>query len=572
MQKFNKKKLPSRHTSLGPDRAPHRSFYYAMGETEKDVSKPFIGVVSTWNEAAPCNIALMRQAQSVKKGVRASGGTPREFCTITVTDGIAMGHEGMKSSLISREVIADSAELTVRGHCYDALVGIAGCDKSLPGLMMSMVRLNVPSVFIYGGSILPGKYKGKDVTVVDVFEAVGKHSSGQMSAKELRKLELVACPTAGACGGQFTANTMACVSEAIGLALPYSAGTPAPYEERDKYAKASGRMVMELLAKKIKPRDIVTRKALQNAATIVAATGGSTNAALHLPAIANEAGIKFDLMDVAKIFKRTPYLADLKPGGKYVAKDMWLAGGVPMLLKTLYDGGYIHGDCMTVTGKTMKENLKGIKFNPKQKVLRAYNRPLSPDGGVVGLKGNLAPEGAIVKIAGLKKLQFTGRARCFDNEESAMKAVQSRKYKDGDVIIIRYEGPVGGPGMREMLSTTGAIYGQGKGEKVALITDGRFSGATRGFCVGHVGPEAALGGPIALLRNGDLIDIDAKKGTINVRLTRAQLASRKRKWKAKKSDFGSGTLWKYAQTVGPASLGAPTHPGKKKEVKEYSKI
>ncbi len=572
MRKFNKKKLPSRHTSLGPDRAPHRSFYYAMGETEKDVSKPFIGVVSTWNEAAPCNIALMRQAQSVKKGVRASGGTPREFCTITVTDGIAMGHEGMKSSLISREVIADSAELTVRGHCYDALVGIAGCDKSLPGLMMSMVRLNVPSVFIYGGSILPGKYKGKDVTVVDVFEAVGKHSSGQMSAKELRKLELVACPTAGACGGQFTANTMACVSEAIGLALPYSAGTPAPYEERDKYAKASGRMVMELLAKKIKPRDIVTRKALENAATIVAATGGSTNAALHLPAIANEAGIKFDLMDVAKIFKRTPYLADLKPGGKYVAKDMWLAGGVPMLLKTLYDGGYIHGDCMTVTGKTMKENLKGIKFNPKQKVLRAYNRPLSPDGGVVGLKGNLAPEGAIVKIAGLKKLQFTGRARCFDNEESAMKAVQSRKYKDGDVIIIRYEGPVGGPGMREMLSTTGAIYGQGKGEKVALITDGRFSGATRGFCVGHVGPEAALGGPIALLRNGDLIDIDAKKGAINVRLTRAQLASRKRKWKAKKSDFGSGTLWKYAQTVGPASLGAPTHPGKKKEVKEYSKI
>ncbi len=572
MRKFNKKKLPSRHTSLGPDRAPHRSFYYAMGETEKDVSKPFIGVVSTWNEAAPCNIALMRQAQSVKKGVRASGGTPREFCTITVTDGIAMGHEGMKSSLISREVIADSAELTVRGHCYDALVGIAGCDKSLPGLMMSMVRLNVPSVFIYGGSILPGKYKGKDVTVVDVFEAVGKHSSGQMSAKELRKLELVACPTAGACGGQFTANTMACVSEAIGLALPYSAGTPAPYEERDKYAKASGRMVMELLAKKIKPRDIVTRKALENAATIVAATGGSTNAALHLPAIANEAGIKFDLMDVAKIFKRTPYLADLKPGGKYVAKDMWLAGGVPMLLKTLYDGGYIHGDCMTVTGKTMKENLKGIKFNPKQKVLRTYDKPLSPDGGVVGLKGNLAPEGGIVKIAGLKKLQFTGRARCFDNEESAMKAVQSRKYKDGDVIIIRYEGPVGGPGMREMLSTTGAIYGQGKGEKVALITDGRFSGATRGFCVGHVGPEAALGGPIALLRNGDLIDIDAKKGTINVRLTKSQLASRRRKWKARKSDFGSGTLWKYAQTVGPASLGAPTHPGKKKEVKEYSKI
>ncbi len=572
MPKFNKKKLPSRHTSLGPDRAPHRSFYYAMGETENDVSKPFVGVVSTWNEAAPCNTALMRQAQSAKKGVKDYGGTPREFCTITVTDGIAMGHEGMKSSLISREIIADSAELTVRGHCYDALVGVAGCDKSLPGLMMSMLRLNVPSVFIYGGSILPGKYKGKDVTVVDVFEAVGKHSSGSMSVEDLRELELVACPSAGACGGQFTANTMACVSEAIGLALPYSAGTPAPYKERDKYAFESGKTVMNLLEKNIKPRDIVTKKSLENAATIVAATGGSTNAALHLPALANEIGIKFDLMDVAKIFKKTPYLADLKPGGKYVAKDMWEAGGVPMLLKTLYEGGYIHGECLTVTGKIMKENLKNVKFNSNQKVLRKFNNPLSPDGGVVGLKGNLSPEGAIVKIAGLKKLQFTGKARCFDNEEDAMKAVQTKRYKDGDVIVIRYEGPRGGPGMREMLSTTSAIYGQGKGEKVALITDGRFSGATRGFCVGHVGPEAALGGPIALLRNGDIIDIDAKKGTINVRLNRAQLASRRKKWKAKKSSFGSGTLWKYAQTVGPAYLGAPTHPGKKKEVKEYSKI
>ena len=514
----------------------------------------------------------MRQAQSVKKGVKQYGGTPREFCTITVTDGIAMGHEGMKSSLISREIIADSAELTVRGHCYDALVGIAGCDKSLPGLMMSMLRLNVPSVFIYGGSILPGKYKGKDVTVVDVFEAVGKHSSGKMSLDELRELELVACPSAGACGGQFTANTMACVSEAIGLALPYSAGTPAPYEERDKYAYKSGQTVMNLLENNIKPRDIVTKKSLENAATIVAATGGSTNAALHLPALANEIGVKFDLMDVAKIFKKTPYLADLKPGGKYVAKDMWEAGGVPMLLKTLFDGGFIHGDCMTVTGKTMSENLKDVKFNANQKVLREFNNPLSPDGGVVGLKGNLAPDGAIVKIAGLKKLQFSGKARCFDNEEDAMKAVQSKKYNDGDVIIIRYEGPRGGPGMREMLSTTGAIYGQGKGEKVALITDGRFSGATRGFCVGHVGPEAALGGPIALIKNGDVIDIDAKKGKINVRLTKTQLSARKKKWRAKKSSFGSGTLWKYAQTVGPAYLGAPTHPGKKKEVKEYSKI
>ena len=572
MVNFNKKKLPSRHTSLGPDKAPQRSFYYAMKLTEKDVAKPFVGVVSTWNEAAPCNIALMRQAQSVKKGVRASGGTPREFCTITVTDGIAMGHEGMKSSLISREIIADSAELTVRGHCYDALVGVAGCDKSLPGLMMSMVRLNVPSVFIYGGSILPGRFNGKDITVVDVFEGVGKYSAGKISAKDLRKLELKACPSAGACGGQFTANTMACVSEAIGLALPYSAGTPAPYEERDKYAYQSGKAVMSLLKKNIRPRDIVTRKSLENAATIVAATGGSTNAALHLPALANEIGIKFDLMDVAKIFKKTPYLADLKPGGKYVAKDMWNAGGVPMLLKTLYEGGFIHGNCITVTGKTMKENLKNVKFNSNQKVLRKYNNPLSPDGGVVGLKGNLAPEGAIVKIAGLKKLQFTGKARCFDTEEAAYKAVQKKKYKDGDIIIIRYEGPKGGPGMREMLSTTGAIYGQGKGEKVALITDGRFSGATRGFCVGHVGPEAAIGGPISLLRNGDVIDIDAKKGTVNVRLSKKQLAARRKKWKPRKINFGSGTLWKYAQTVGPAYLGASTHPGKKNEVKCYADI
>ncbi len=572
MLKFNKKKLPSRHTSVGPDKAPQRSFYYAMDLTEKDVAKPFVGVVSTWNEAAPCNIALMRQAQSVKKGVKSNGGTPREFCTITVTDGIAMGHEGMKSSLISRDVIADSTELTVRGHCYDALVGVAGCDKSLPGLMMAMVRLNVPSVFIYGGSILPGRFNGKDVTVVDVFEGVGKYSSGKMSAHALRKLELKACPSSGACGGQFTANTMACVSEAIGLALPYSAGTPAPYEQRDKYAMLSGKAVMNLLKKNIRPRDIVTRKALENAATIVAATGGSTNAALHLPAIANEVGIKFDLMDVAKIFKKTPYLADLKPGGRYVAKDMWQAGGVPMLLKTLMDGGYIHGDCLTVTGKTMRENLKKVKFNLKQRVMRKHNNPLSPDGGVVGLKGNLAPEGAIVKVAGLKKLQFTGRARCFDTEEAAYKAVQKKQYKDGDIIIIRYEGPRGGPGMREMLQTTGAIYGQGKGEKVALITDGRFSGATRGFCIGHVGPEASIGGPIALLRNGDVIDIDAKKGTINVRLSKKELSKRKKKWKPKKINFGNGTLWKYAQTVGPAYLGAPTHPGAKNEVKVYADI
>ena len=570
--KIDKSKLPSRHTTVGPERAPHRSFYYAMNLTEDDVAKPFVGVVSTWNEAAPCNIALMRQAQSVTRGVHENKGTPREFCTITVTDGIAMGHEGMKSSLISREVIADSTELTVRGHCYDALVGLAGCDKSLPGLMMAMCRLNVPSVFMYGGSILPGKFKGKDVTVVDVYEAVGMHEAGKMSDEDLKELELAACPSAGACGGQFTANTMACVSEAIGLALPYSSGTPAPYEERDKYALESGKQVMELLKQKIRPRDIVTLDALKNAAVIVAATGGSTNAALHLPAIANECGIKFDIMDVAEIFKKTPYLADLKPGGKYVAKDMFEAGGVPMLLKTLLDGGFINGDCLTVTGKSIAENLKDVKFNENQNVMRPYNNPITKTGGVVGLKGNLAEGGAIVKVAGMKRLNFKGRARCFDCEEDAFKAVKEKKYKEGDVIVIRYEGPKGGPGMREMLSTTAAIYGQGMGEKVALITDGRFSGATRGFCIGHVSPEAHIGGMIGLLKDGDEIEIDAEKGTISVDLSEEEIKKRRSQWKEKELNFGSGTLWKYAQNVGEATNGAVTHPGAFKEKKSYADI
>ena len=569
---IDKKNLPSRHTTVGPERAPHRSFYYAMNLTEADVAKPFVGVVSTWNEAAPCNIALMRQAQSVKKGVHENKGTPREFCTITVTDGIAMGHEGMKSSLISREVIADSTELTVRGHCYDALVGLAGCDKSLPGLMMAMCRLNVPSVFMYGGSILPGKFKGKDVTVVDVYEAVGMHEAGKMSDEDLRELELAACPSAGAGGGQFTANTMACVSEAIGLALPYSSGTPAPYEERDKYALESGKQVMELLKQKIRPRDIVTIESLKNAAVVVAATGGSTNAALHLPAIANECGIKFNIMDVAEIFKKTPYLADLKPGGKYVAKDMFEAGGVPMLLKTLLDGGFINGECLTVTGKSMSENLKNVKFNENQDVIRPYNKPITKTGGVVGLKGNLAEGGAIVKVAGMKRLNFKGSARCFDCEEDAFKAVKEKKYKEGDVIVIRYEGPKGGPGMREMLSTTAAIYGQGMGEKVALITDGRFSGATRGFCIGHVSPEAFIGGMIGLLKDGDEIEIDAEKGTITVNLSDDEIKKRKSEWKPKDSNFESGTLWKYAQSVGEATNGAVTHPGGFKEKKTYADI
>jgi dihydroxy-acid dehydratase len=572
MKKFDKAKLPSRHVTEGPERAPHRSYYYAMGLTEEEIHRPLVGVASCWNESAPCNIALMRQAQSAKRGVKEAGGTPREFCTITVTDGIAMGHEGMKSSLVSREVIADSVELTVRGHSYDAVVGIAGCDKSLPGMMMAMLRLNVPSVFLYGGSILPGHFKGKDVTVVDVFEGVGQYSAGRMSDRDLHELECVACPGAGACGGQFTANTMACVSEAIGLALPYSAGPPAEMVARDDFALKSGEAVMALIEKQLRPRDICTREALENAAVVVAATGGSTNAALHLPAMANEAGIRFDLFDVAAIFKRTPYLADLKPGGRYVAKDMWEAGGMPMLLKILLEAGLLHGDCMTVTGKTLKENLRGVTFKADQQVVRPVSNPLAPTGGVVGLKGNLAPEGAIVKVAGLKHLHHRGPARIFDCEEDAFAAVQARDYKEGDVIVIRYEGPKGGPGMREMLSTTAALYGQGISDKVALITDGRFSGGTRGLCVGHIGPEAEEGGPIGLIRNGDVIVIDAEAGTLNVELSDQELASRRAAWKPKPASFGSGALWRYAQNVGPARYGAVTNPGAAKEVRCYADI
>jgi len=571
MTKFDKSKLPSRHVTEGPERAPHRSYYYAMGLTEAEIHQPFVGVASCWNEAAPCNIALMRQAQSAKKGVKEAGGTPREFCTITVTDGIAMGHEGMKSSLVSREVIADSVELTMRGHCYDALVGIAGCDKSLPGMMMSMLRLNVPSVFLYGGSIKPGHFRGRDVTVVDLFEGVGMHSAGKMSDADLHELECVACPGAGACGGQFTANTMACVAEAIGLALPYSSGPPAELLSRDDFALNAGKTVMDLLAKNIRPRDIATRKAFENAARVVAATGGSTNAALHLPAMANECGIKFDLFDVADVFRATPYLASLKPGGQFVAKDMWEAGGVPMLMRALLDGGYLHGDCITVTGKTLAENLKEVKFNPNQKVMRDTKNPLAPTGGVVGLKGNLAPEGGIVKVAGLKHTHHRGPARVFDCEEDAFAAVERRDYKEGDVIVIRYEGPKGGPGMREMLSTTAAIYGQGI-ENIALITDGRFSGATRGLCVGHIGPEAMDGGPIGLIKDGDIIVVDADKGILNVELSDAELAERKKTWKPKAPSFKTGVLARYAKNVGPARYGALTTPGADEEVRCYADI
>ena len=569
---WDKSKLPSRHVTEGPSRAPHRSYYSAMGLGTKEINQPFVGVASCWNQAAPCNTALMRQAEAASVGVKNGGGTPREFCTITVTDGIAMGHDGMHSSLASRDVIADSVELTMRGHGYDALVGVAGCDKSLPGMMMAMLRLNVPSVFLYGGSIMPGQFRGKEVSVQDVFEGVGQHSAGKMSIEDLCDLEQHACPGDGACGGQFTANTMALVSEAIGLALPLSSALPAPYKERDQYAIASGEAVMRLIEQNIRPRDICTREAFENAAVVVAATGGSTNVGLHLPAMANECGIRFTLHDVCEIMRRTPYLADLKPGGRFLAKHMGEAGGAPMLLKTLLEAGLVHGDVMTVTGKTLRENLEGVVWRDDQEVIRPASRPLSPTGGVVGLRGSLAPDGAIVKVAGLEHRKHRGPARVFDGEEACFAAVERGDYKPGDVLVIRYEGPKGGPGMREMLSTTAAIYGQGRGGDVALITDGRFSGATRGLCIGHVGPEAQVGGPIALVQDGDIIAIDADAGTIELEVDPIDLEHRARAWKPRKTNYESGAIWKFAQLVGPAHEGAVTHPGAATETHVYADL
>ena len=570
--RFDKSRLPSRHVSVGPERAPQRSYYYAMGMTEEDINKPFVGIASAGNDSAPCNTLLDGQADIAREGVIEGGGTPRRFNTITVTDGIAMGHQGMKASLVSREVIADSVELSVRGHCYDAVIGYAGCDKSLPGMMMAMLRLNVPSIFVYGGSILPGRFHDHDVTVVDVFEAVGQHSAGNCPLQELIELEKVACPGHGACGGQFTANTMACVAEAIGLSLPNSNMAPAPYETRDDMARAAGRQIMNLIELNLRPRDICTRDAFVNAARVVAATGGSTNAALHLPAMANEAGIEFDLFDVAEIFKTTPYLADLKPGGKYVARDMHAAGGVYMLMKTMMDNGLIIGDCMTVTGKTLGENIDEVTWNPDQKVIYDVQHAITKTGGVVGLRGTLAPEGAIVKVAGMARLQFRGPAQVFECEEDAYAAVEQRQIKEGAVIVIRNEGPKGGPGMREMLATTAALYGQGMGEKVALITDGRFSGGTRGFCIGHVGPEAADGGPIGLIEDGDIINIDAEAGVIDLEVDDSVLAERRKHFVQRENDYGSGALWRYAQNVGPAYQGAVTHPGAKAEKNVYADI
>ncbi|WP_246047919.1 dihydroxy-acid dehydratase [Hankyongella ginsenosidimutans] len=571
MSRFDKSRLPSRHVSVGPERAPHRSYYYAMGLSEAEIARPFVGVVSAGNDSAPCNTALDHQADVCRDGVIAGGGMPRRFNTITVTDGIAMGHQGMKASLVSREVIADSIELSVRGHCYDALVGFAGCDKSLPGMMMAMLRLNVPSVFVYGGSILPGRFEDQDVTVVDVFEGVGQHAAGHCPLERLTALEKVACPGHGL--------RRSVHRQHHGLRRRSDRPVPAEFEHdagtlrqprRHRARRRAGGDV--LLAQNIRPRDICTRKAFENAATVVAATGGSTNAALHLPAMASECGIAFDLFDVAEIFKRTPYIADLKPGGRYIAKDMYEAGGAMMAMKTLLEHGFLHGDCLTVTGRTLAENLAEVTWNPDQVVIRPADAPLAPTGGVVGLRGSLAPDGAIVKVAGMKVLTFEGKARVFECEEDAFAAVQARRILPGDVIIIRYEGPRGGPGMREMLSTTAALYGQGLGDRVALITDGRFSGATRGFCIGHVGPEAQDGGPIALVEDGDRIVIDAVAGTLNLDVPDAILAERRSRWRAPASKSGSGALWRYARTVGPARSGAVTHPGAAEETGVYADI
>jgi len=557
-----KMEISSRNVVEGTARAPHRAMYKAMGLTDDDLSKPFVGVCHTGNEATPCNIHLPGLAQKAKDGVKDAGATPREFSTIAVSDGIAMGHEGMKSSLISREVIADSIELMVRAHQYDALVGIAGCDKSLPGTMMAMARLNIPSVFVYGGTIMPGMLDGKELTVVDVYEAVGSYDAGKISLEELKNIENTACPNAGSCGGMFTANTMASISEAIGIALPGSASPPAEDDRREKIVYETGKACTQLLDLNIKPRDILTFESFENAITMLNAVGGSTNGILHLLALANEVGIKLTYDDFERIRKKTPHIADMKPGGDYVMNSLDKIGGIPLIMKKLLDNNLIHGNTLTVTGKTIEENIKQYKISStaEQQIVREIENPLHGVGTAVILKGTLAPEGAVIKTAGVEMTKFIGKARVFDGEESAFDSVAKGEINDGDVLVIRYEGPKGGPGMREMLATTAAIVGQGLGKKVAMITDGRFSGGTRGFMIGHVAPEAFVGGPIALVKDGDEISINIEDNSVNLHVSEKELEQRSKKWIMPKPNYKSGALAKYALLVGSAANGAITDP------------
>jgi dihydroxy-acid dehydratase len=554
--------LQSRKAIEGPSRAPHRAMYKAMGLTDSDLDRPLIGVSSTCNEATPCNVHLGQLAQSAKRGVKDAGCTPREFTAIAVSDGIAMGHEGMKASLVSREIIADSIEVMVRAHQYDGIVGISGCDKSLPGTLMAMARLNLPAMFVYGGTIMPGVWNGKEVTVQDVYEAVGAYDAGKMSLQELTSLENVACPAAGSCAGMYTANTMASISEAIGMSLPGSASPPAESEKRHEVCYNTGKAIMNLLKNNIRPRNIMTFEAFENAITMANAIGGSTNAVLHLLAIAREAGVKLALDDFERIRKRTPHIADMRPGGMYVMLDLDRVGGVPVIMKSLLKKGILHGDVMTVTGRTMKENLESMIFSysPDQKVVKHIDNPIKVEGTLKVLRGTLAPDGAIVKLAGVQSKEFVGNARVFDAEEKAFDAISKREIVDSDIVIIRYEGPKGGPGMREMLAVTAALVGQGVGEKVAMVTDGRFSGATRGFMIGHVAPEAMVGGPIALVKEGDKIAIDTTKSSIDLMVSKAELKKRVKKWKPIKPHYKTGALAKYASLVQSASEGAITLP------------
>ncbi len=555
-----KKKLASAAVLQGPKNAPHRSYYKAMGLGDSDLLKPLIGVANTWNEATPCNVHLNLLANKASEGIVSAGGTPRQFVTIAVSDGIAMGTEGMKSSLVSREIIADSVELMIRAHQYDGFVGIAGCDKSLPGIMMAIARLNLPAAFVYGGTIMPGVVNGRDVTVQDVFEAVGAFESGRITTEELKKYEDASCPGAGSCGGLYTANTMACLSEALGLALPGSATPPAVDGRRSQFVFETGRAVLRAISEDLKPREILTRDAFENAIAVLQAIGGSTNAIMHLIALAREAGVKLDLDDFERIRKKIPHIADLRPGGKYVMYDLDKVGGVPLIMQKLIEKKMLHDDCLTITGKSVKENMSEAKFLKVQDVVHSVDSPIRPTGTDVILRGSLAPDGAVVKVAGLSITKFSGKAKVFDREELAFDAVASKKIVRGDIVVIRYEGPKGGPGMREMLQVTAAIVGQGLGDKVALVTDGRFSGATRGIMVGHVCPEAIVGGPISLVEDGDNILIDIEKQRIDLLVSDKELDRRKSLWKAPKPNYKWGALAKYASLVGPASEGAVCQP------------